>query len=95
MHWIFALSNHGKGDCDSHGAVVKRSIRLFVLNGTIYFVAVFNINTDTHHVDDELEAVVYINQHIKNSKAFIMVVKHGETEQDCSALRGSSTYYEL
>jgi hypothetical protein len=33
MHWIFSPSNHGKGDCDSHGAVVKTGAKLFVLNG--------------------------------------------------------------
>lgn len=33
FHWLFSPSNHGKGECDSHGAVVKRGIRLFVLDG--------------------------------------------------------------
>jgi hypothetical protein len=33
LHWIYDPSNHGKGECDSHGAVVKKGIKLFVLNG--------------------------------------------------------------
>lgn len=37
VHWIFAPPNHGKGDCDSHGAVVKKGIRLFILNGMFLF----------------------------------------------------------
>jgi hypothetical protein len=33
VHWIFAPSNHGKEDCDTHGAAVKTAIRRYVLNG--------------------------------------------------------------
>ena len=45
VHWIFAPSNHGKGDCDSHGAVVKRRIRRFVLNRMIlYYKTYVNSN---------------------------------------------------
>lgn len=41
VHWIFSPSYHGKGECDSHGAVVKRSIRLFVLDGELAWVVLF------------------------------------------------------
>lgn len=34
VHWVFAPSHHGKGECDFHGAIVKKSIKLFVLNGS-------------------------------------------------------------
>lgn len=32
IHWIFCPSYHGKGDCDGHGATVKKKIRRWVLN---------------------------------------------------------------
>jgi hypothetical protein len=33
VHWIFASSNHGKRDYDTHGAVIKTAIHCYVLNG--------------------------------------------------------------
>lgn len=35
VHWIFAPPHHGKRACDSHGAVVKSGIRMYLLNGMI------------------------------------------------------------
>jgi len=41
FHWFFSPPYHGKGECDSHGAVVKRTILLFVLDGN--FVCVHHV----------------------------------------------------
>ena len=51
--------------------------------------------TADQHVDDEFEAVDFINQRVNNSKAFIMNVGPDEIEQDCSAILGSSSLYEF
>lgn len=51
--------------------------------------------TDKNHVDDEHEAVEFINKHVKNSKAFIMEVSAEETEQDCTVLAGSNSKHEF
>lgn len=33
FHWLFSESHHGKGKHDRHGAIVKHSIRTFILKG--------------------------------------------------------------
>lgn len=53
------------------------------------------IYVDNHHVDDEEEAVQFINQNTNNSTAFLMHVAVDELEQDCSKLVGSSTLHEF
>jgi hypothetical protein len=44
--WWFDPSNHGKGECDSHGAVVKNGMHWFVLNGMnfLYICDIVNIS---------------------------------------------------
>ena len=45
-------------------------------------------------MDDEHEAVEYINSYVKNSTAFVMDVGQDEVEQDCTPLNGSNSLYE-
>ena len=45
-------------------------------------------------MDDEVEAAQYINDHVKNSTAFVMDVGPDEVEQDCTPLHGSNSLYE-
>lgn len=54
-----------------------------------------NISLDAHHIDTEEEAVIFINSYINNATAFIVNVSSTETEQDCTALNGSSKFHEL
>lgn len=50
---------------------------------------------DNNHVDDEEEAVDFINNHVKNSTAFIMNVDEEDLEQDCSAVQNSNSMHEF
>lgn len=99
VHWIFDPSHHGKGECDGHGAVVKSGIRFFVLKGKyqhwFHNCSLLDSIADEHHIDDELEAVDFINQHIRNTTAFTMYVDADETEEDCTALHGSNSLHEM
>ena len=47
------------------------------------------------HVDDEVEAVDFINKHVKNSKAFVMQMRPDEEEQDSTAVKGSNSMHEM
>ena len=49
--------------------------------------------TDNHHVDDEIEAVEYINTFVRNSEAFTMYVGDDEVEQDCFPIKGSNSLH--
>lgn len=46
------------------------------------------------HVDDEYEAASYINDHINNAIAFVIVIAPDDQEQDCTPLEGSNSFYE-
>lgn len=48
-----------------------------------------------HHVDDEEEAAAFINDKVKLTTAFLMDVDSDETEQDCTALVGTTLLHEL
>lgn len=50
---------------------------------------------DDCHVDDEDEAVEFINSNINNANAFVMDVYTYENEQDCSAVPGSNSMHEF
>lgn len=50
---------------------------------------------DEHHVDDEVEAVDYINHYIRNTLAFTMYIGEDEEEEDCTAVRGSNSMHEF
>lgn len=100
VHWIFSPSNHGKSECDSHGAVVKCAIARFVLSGILLrnwcpIFSIVNIFSDNNHVDDEYEAAEFINMFVKNSIAFVMEVLPDEKEQDCTAVKGSNKTHEF
>ena len=45
-------------------------------------------------MDDEIEEVIFIRDYIANTSAFLMNIDPGDTEQDCSAVKGSSRFYE-
>lgn len=46
-------------------------------------------------MDDEIEAVEFINDQIKNSRAYVMNVDPSEVEIDSSPLKGSSVAHEF
>jgi hypothetical protein len=97
---IFAPSHHSKGECDSCGVVVKKGIRLFVLNGIflhLFFkhLLCLPVIAENNHVDDENEAVEFINCKIANSTAFKIIVHENDVEEDCSALQDSNSFYEF
>ncbi len=46
-------------------------------------------------MDDEDEAVEFINSNINNANAFVMDVYTYENEQDCSAVPGSNSMHEF
>jgi hypothetical protein len=37
IHQVTCPPQHGKGECDGHGAVLKRKAKLYLLIGIIYF----------------------------------------------------------
>lgn len=45
-------------------------------------------------MDDENEAVVYINDNIENTTAFVMDMRENKMEQDCTPLNGSTKLFE-
>lgn len=45
-------------------------------------------------MDDEVEAVQFVNEHIKNTTAFTMEIGDEEVEQDCTAVRGTNGFHE-
>lgn len=49
---------------------------------------------DKHHVDDENEAVEFIEREISNSHAVLMEVHADEVETDSTPLKGSSKAHE-
>jgi len=53
------------------------------------------LHLDHHHVDDEMEAIEYINDHVENAVAFRMTISPDDNEQDCSPVRGTMKYHEF
>jgi len=54
-----------------------------------------NIILDKHHVDDEIEAIEYINNHVNNAVAFQMKIASDDSEQDCTPVAGTMQYHEF
>lgn len=50
---------------------------------------------EKHHVDNEHEAVAFINKKVANSRAYFMNVHADDFEEDCSAVQGSSSMHEF
>ena len=62
----------------------------------LLFVIFSNVfKTEGGHIDDEYEAADFINRYIKNSTAFVLTIRRTDTEQDCTGLQGSSSFYEF
>lgn len=48
-----------------------------------------------HHVDDEHEAVRFINKKVANSRAWFMNVDPDDVEENCSGVQGSNGMHEF
>lgn len=57
----------------------------------------FLCNVEEHYVDNEQEAVDFINNkgRVQNTKAFLMPMAVTDTEQDCNVLSGSNSMFEF
>lgn len=52
--------------------------------------------TENHFVDNEQEAMEFINSgKIKNTTAYMMEMSEYDEEQDCSGLNGSNSMFEF
>lgn len=101
FHWIFSESHHGKGEHDGHGANVKCSIKLFILHGTLQF-SYFSyrlyfkfFSSDGNTVDNEEEAVDFINKNMRATVAFQMTMTMLDEEEDVTAIPGTNKLYEF
>ena len=95
------LPYHGKGECDSHGSVVKRKIQLYILDGwhAVLFNCIISFSdfyfSENHHIDNESEAAEFINSSVNESQAFLMYLSDFDHEQDCTAVSGSSKMFQF
>lgn len=46
-------------------------------------------------MDNEHEAIEFINNEVKNTTAFLMEMTEDDEEQDCTILSGSNSMFEL
>jgi len=81
VHWWFDCPYHGKGECDGHGSVVKRKIRRFILKGNFGFIPkikflICHAFAAGCFVDNHLEAIKFINDHVRKSKAVYTGIVH-------------------
>lgn len=62
----------------------------------VKFLSISNLwISDDHHVDDEDEAAAFINDRVRNSTAFLIDIDPNDTEQDCTAVPGTTQFHEM
>jgi hypothetical protein len=81
--WISPPS-HGKGGCDSHGAVVKGKAKRWVV-------------TEERKINNSAELVDYINNNVDNTFAFLVNVTEEEMtiRVDATAVKENLFFYNF
>jgi len=95
IHQITCPPQHGKGECDGHGAVIKKKARLFLLvgkDGFSYFLFLFLHHCQTHlppladhHINNPQELSDFIEQHTQDSCGKVVTMKRQELENATNA----------
>jgi hypothetical protein len=73
-------------------------MRYFVLEGILLFFLfqlLLTSHADNNHIDNEVEAVTFINKYISNTRAFVVNMNPDETETDCIAVQESVNLHEF
>ena len=69
IHQITCPPYHGKGECDGHGAVIKRKARLYLLTGKWFNLNWIEWLTENNHIETVKEFGEFINENINNATA--------------------------
>jgi hypothetical protein len=83
---------HGKGECDGHGAVIKRKARLYLLVGKWESRHPFSSNSNPslsfsadHHIDNPVELRHFIETHNKDATGKVVTMQKQELDNATNA----------
>ena len=89
IHQVTCPPQHGKGECDGHGAVIKRKARLFLLLGmcSLFFSSspLLSLFLAENHIDNPTELSDFIEKYNKDATGKHLSMQQHELENATDA----------